>query len=190
MHATSVKLDITNRWKNLGSESLANHQSRSSVEDTLATRHALIHQRLDASVVLNGATNYFHQDWSDALDGELSSTSGTQGMHQEEQDFGSMMAHAPSYSNVQLPHGLVAHQLTYFPDNGLSSPSADSIEQSNGNFGCVEMSSGEVENDFWQEQEQDTGFTVSHDPGNGNYEMLQTDNTQPAKMSGLKHVPP
>ncbi|KAL2468862.1 nucleotidyltransferase [Forsythia ovata] len=238
--ATSVRLDITNRTKNLESESLASHLGRSSVEDTLATRHAPTHQSPDASVDSKNGSNYFHQDWSDALDDELSSISGTQGMHQDEQDIVNMMASTsihgingqghlpfnlasshlpfpipssflapmgytqqnlpgfvptdipstdPSFSNVQFPHGLVAHQLTpYFPDNGLNSPSADSIERSHGNFGCVEMNSGEAENDF--SLELDAGTSGGYDPENGKYEMLETDNKQPAKMSGLKHVPP
>ncbi|KAL2251816.1 UNVERIFIED_CONTAM: hypothetical protein Sindi_2303900 [Sesamum indicum] len=95
-HATSARLDASNRRKNLGSESLASHTTRSSVEDTSSARHVTSQQSLDAAGTdSNSGSNSYHQDLRlDALNEEFSSTSGAQLMHQEEQDIVNMMASA------------------------------------------------------------------------------------------------
>ncbi|PIN26525.1 hypothetical protein CDL12_00728 [Handroanthus impetiginosus] len=93
----------------------------------------------------------------------------------------------PSFSHMQFPHALVAPQLThYFPGIGLNS-SDDSVDRSNENLGPVEMNSGEVDNDFWQEQ--DVSSSGRYDPENGNFDTLESDD-KPALLSGLKYVPP
>ncbi|KAI3449263.1 hypothetical protein Pfo_005928 [Paulownia fortunei] len=94
-HATSARVDNSNRRKNLESESLASHISRSSVEDTSSVRHLPSQQSLDAATDSNSGSNSYHRDLHlDALSEEFSSTSGSQVMLQEEQDIVNMMASA------------------------------------------------------------------------------------------------
>ncbi|KAL2478699.1 nucleotidyltransferase [Forsythia ovata] len=235
MHANSVRLDASNR-KDLISESLASHSSRSSVEDTSFTRHVPSHQSLDTES--NSGSNSHHRESGlDTWNEELSSTPEALGINHEEKKFVNMVAFAshhglngqiplpfnlasahipfpvppssvasmgftrtnlpgliptniplidPSFSNFQFPQGLVSPQLThYFPGVGLSSPSEDSADQSNENFG-LEINSGEAD-EFWQEQDVDSsGGCVSE---NGNFSVLQSDK-MPESLSGLKYVPP
>lgn len=92
----------------------------------------------------------------------------------------------PSFSNMQFPQGFVSPQFThYFPGNGLNSPSEDSTDQRNENFG-LEMNSGEGD-EFWQEQDVDS--FGGHDPENGKFILLQSDKP-PETLSGLKYVSP
>ncbi|CAI9763842.1 unnamed protein product [Fraxinus pennsylvanica] len=265
MHANSVRLDTSNK-KNLVSESLASHSSRSSVEDTSFTRHVISHRSVhteseplashssrssveDTSFTRHvishcsvdtesnsGSNSHCRESGLDACNEELSSTPGSQGTHHEEKDFVNMLAFAshhglnsqiplpfniasahipfavppsfvasigytqtnlpgliptnipsidPSLSNMQFPQGFVSPQFThYFPGNGHS-PSEDSIDQGNENFG-LEMNSGEADK-FWQEQDVDS--FGGRDPENGKPVPLQLDK-QPETLSGLKYVPP
>ncbi|KAL3829747.1 hypothetical protein ACJIZ3_018549 [Penstemon smallii] len=240
-HSTNSRLDTSNRRKNHGSESLASHSSRSSVEDTSSVRHFPSQQILDAAADSNSGQNSYHRDVGlDALSEEFSSSTGALMMQQEEQDIVNMMASAslqgfngqvrvpfslnsghvpfpippsflasmgytqqnlpgfvpnipfmdPSYSNIQYPHGLVSPQLAhYFPGIGLNTPSEESIDRNNGNFGPAEMNSGETDSEFWQEQ--DVSSSGGYDPENGNnYDILQSDDKSPAPLPGQKYVPP
>ncbi|KAK6142711.1 hypothetical protein DH2020_023059 [Rehmannia glutinosa] len=93
--ASSARLDNSNGRKNLESESLASHISRSSVEDTSSVRHVPSKQSLDVGTDSIRGSNSYHSDLRvDALSGEFSSSSGAQAMHQEEQDIVNMMASA------------------------------------------------------------------------------------------------
>ncbi|KAG8363261.1 hypothetical protein BUALT_Bualt19G0003800 [Buddleja alternifolia] len=91
----------------------------------------------------------------------------------------------PSFSDAQFPHGLVSPQLThYFPGIGLNSPSEDSFEQNNENFGSVDINPGETDNGLWQEQ--DVCSSGGYDPVDENLD-LQSDGKRPAIA---KYVPP
>lgn len=93
----------------------------------------------------------------------------------------------PSFSSMQFPHGLVSPQLThYFPGMGLSSNSEEAIDRSSENFGPIEMSSGEAENDFWQDQE--VGSSGGFEPENVNLELLQSDDKQHSNLTGFNFV--
>ncbi|KAL6493949.1 hypothetical protein OROGR_031858 [Orobanche gracilis] len=88
----------------------------------------------------------------------------------------------PSVSHMQFPQGLVSLQLPhYFSGTGLNNPSQDSVELGNENYGTVEMSSVDVDNDFWKEQ--DAGSSCGYDIENGNLDTFQS-------PAGLKYTPP
>ncbi|XP_052211202.1 uncharacterized protein LOC127814024 isoform X2 [Diospyros lotus] len=90
--ATPARQD-NNRRKNAGTDILANNSARSSTDDLSSVRHIPSHQSLDAAVDSNSSSNSYHRDsGSGAMGEDFSSVSGTQGMHQEEQDLINMMA--------------------------------------------------------------------------------------------------
>ncbi|KAL6575645.1 hypothetical protein OROHE_001022 [Orobanche hederae] len=92
----------------------------------------------------------------------------------------------PSFSHVQFPQGFVSPQLThYFPGTGPNNPSQDSVELGNENYYAVEMSSADVDNDFWTEQ--DAGSSCGYDIENGNLDTFQSVDKSSA---GLKYIPP
>ncbi|KAL3536716.1 hypothetical protein ACH5RR_000082 [Cinchona calisaya] len=233
MQVTYTRMDSSNRRKNLGSENLASNSS--------SVRHVPSHQTLDATAdSVSGSNSHPHDSGFDSLNEALSSTVGTQGMHQEEQDLVNIMASSslhgfngqipvpfnlasthlpfpisssflasmgynqhnipgliptnvplidPSFSNMQLPQGVVSPPLAhYFPGIGVSSNSEDAIERGSENFGSMEMNSREADNDFWQEQ--DEGSSGGFEPDNGNLELLQSDDKQHSTLSGFNFVPP
>ncbi|KAK6142736.1 hypothetical protein DH2020_023084 [Rehmannia glutinosa] len=215
-HAPSAKLDNNNGRKNLESESLASHISRSSVEDTSSVRHVPSKQSLDVvtdSMRGNapGRTRYCEHDgicftsrlqWTTSCTIQFKFASSTflnpaivscfDGIHSTKyaRIFPTNIPMIdPSFSNVQFPPGLVSPQLThYFPGVGVNSPSEASFEQSSENFGSMEMNPEEVDNNFWQEQ--DVCSSGGYDPENGKFDMLQSDEKPPALVPGSKYVPP
>lgn len=95
----------------------------------------------------------------------------------------------PSFSNMQFPHGLVSPQFThYFPGYGVNSSSETSFERSSENLGHAEVKPGELDNDFWLEQ--DACSSSGYDPENGNIDMLHSDDKLPSSVAGQKYVPP
>ncbi|XP_073141501.1 uncharacterized protein [Henckelia pumila] len=95
----------------------------------------------------------------------------------------------PSFANMQFAHGFISPQMTpYFPGVDLSLPSEDSVEQSNENFGLVEMNSREANNDAWHEQ--DIGSSSNYEPEGKNFDSIPSDDKPPEVSSGLKYIPP
>ncbi|PIN13890.1 Polynucleotide adenylyltransferase [Handroanthus impetiginosus] len=122
-HATSARLDKSNRRKNQGSESLAGNTSHSSVEDTSSARPVSSQQNLDAAAT---ESNNYHRDLHlDALSDEFSSTSGAQVTHQEEQDIVNMMASASLQGfngQLHVPFNLSSSHLPFsIPPSFLAS---------------------------------------------------------------------
>lgn len=89
--------------------------------------------------------------------------------------------------NMQFPQGFSSPIAHYFPGMGLTSNPEDSIEPVNENFGSVEMSLGESDNDFWHEQ--DRGSTGGFDLDNGSFEMLQSDDKLQSTSASHKFDP-
>ncbi|XP_075644579.1 uncharacterized protein LOC142615702 isoform X3 [Castanea sativa] len=89
--------------------------------------------------------------------------------------------------NMQFPQGFSSPIAHYFPGMGLTSNPEDSIEPVNENFGSVEMSLGESDNDFWHEQ--DRGSTGEFDLDNGSFEMLQSDDKLQSTSASHKFDP-
>ncbi|CAA2960863.1 Hypothetical predicted protein [Olea europaea subsp. europaea] len=239
VHATSLRPDSSNR-RNNGSEGLACNSSQSSVDKTQYGGHIPSSQSLDTADSNSSSHSYHRDSGLDASNEELSSTSGTRGMHQEEQDFVNMMASAsfhgfnsqvhlpfnlssaqmpfmispsslasmgygqqnlpgllptnmpafePSFSHLQVPHGLVSPQFTHnLPSIHLASRSDDMLVRSNENFDSVRMNSMESGDEFLQEQ--DVGSTSGYDPDNGSFEMIQSYDKPQATSSSLKYIPP
>lgn len=88
----------------------------------------------------------------------------------------------PWGTNMHFPQGLVSPSLAhYFPGIKYTSNPEDSIEPGNENFGSMGMNIGDVDHDFWHEQEQ--GSTGGFDFDNGSFEMHQLDDKQPTSSS-------
>uniref|UniRef100_A0A5B6Z4I3 Uncharacterized protein n=1 Tax=Davidia involucrata TaxID=16924 RepID=A0A5B6Z4I3_DAVIN len=109
--ATYARLD-SNRRKNLGSEILASHSSRSSADDPSSVRHVPSQQSLDAAADSNSGSNNYHLDSGlGAMGEELFSVIG---MHQEEQDLVNMMASSAIHGfdgQVHVPLNLASAHL-------------------------------------------------------------------------------
>ncbi|EYU32228.1 hypothetical protein ABFS82_02G173400 [Erythranthe guttata] len=105
------RLDSSRR-KNLGSESLASHSSRSSVEDA-SLRHVPSQQSPDADSISNNS----HRNLGlDAVSEEFSTSSGAHMMHQEEQDIVNMMSSASLQGfngQVHVPFNLTQGHIPY-----------------------------------------------------------------------------
>lgn len=114
VRATHSRLDSSYWRKNLGTESLVSHSYHTSVEDTAARSH----QSLDAADSNSVSNSY-------ALSEEFSTTSGTQLMHQEDQDIVNMMASASLQGfngQVHVPFNLSSGHLPYsIPPSFLAS---------------------------------------------------------------------
>ncbi|CAI9785952.1 unnamed protein product [Fraxinus pennsylvanica] len=117
VHAASVRPDSSNRRKNHGSEGLACNNSQSSVYNTQSARHIPSRQSLDTAADSNSSSHSYQRDSGlDASNEDLSSTSGTQGMYQEEQDFVNMMASASLHGfngQLHLPFNLPSGQMPF-----------------------------------------------------------------------------
>ena len=98
----STRLDNSRR-KNLGSEILVTN-STMSTDDTSSVRHVSSFQSLDGSADSNSALNSYYQSSAlGAINDQLSSVMGTQGMHQEEQDLVNIMASSTLHNfNLQV----------------------------------------------------------------------------------------
>lgn len=92
----------------------------------------------------------------------------------------------PSFSNMQFHNSLVSPQLThYYTGIGLNSSSDDAIDRINENLCTVEMNSGDVESDLWQDLE-----VGCFEPDNGNPEMPQSDKKRQSTLSSYNFVAP
>ncbi|XP_021611979.1 uncharacterized protein LOC110614668 isoform X2 [Manihot esculenta] len=109
----SVRLDT--RRKNLESDNLGSHGVRSSTDDPSSIRHAPSRQSLDAAGDSNSGSNSYHEDSGLGSTGEeFASVLGTQGMHQEEQDFVNMMSSSTGLGfngQVNLPLNLASSHM-------------------------------------------------------------------------------
>lgn len=94
---------------------------------------------------------------------------------------------APWGTNIQFPQGLVPTMTPYFPGIGLTSNPEEPIESGNENFSSMEMNPGELDNEFWHEQER--GSTSGVEVDNGNIELLPEDN-QLSTSGGYNFAPP
>ncbi|PSS03956.1 Poly(A) RNA polymerase [Actinidia chinensis var. chinensis] len=93
-----------------------------------------------------------------------------------------------TFSNMQFLHGLVSQQLThYFPGIGLTPNLDETIEPGNEIFGSTEMNPGEIDHDFWQEQ--DAGSTGGFEPESRNYKILHSDDKPQSSSVSLNFVP-
>lgn len=91
----------------------------------------------------------------------------------------------PSFSNMQFHNGLVSPQLThYYAGIGLNPSSDDAIDRINENICTMEVNSGDVESDLWQDLE-----VGCFESDNGNPEMLQSDNKRQSTMSNFNAAP-
>lgn len=98
------------------------------------------------------------------------------------------MMDSPWGTNMQFPQGLVPPQLAhYFQGIGLASNTEDSVEPDHENYGSSDMNQGEVENDFWNEQ--DLSSNIGYDLDNGTLEMLHSDDRQQSTSAGYNSVP-
>ncbi|KAL3517280.1 hypothetical protein ACH5RR_024182 [Cinchona calisaya] len=117
VQANSVRLDGSNRRKYPGSESLASHSGQSSNDDSSPVRHTPSHHSLDATAdSVSGSNSFPHDAGFDTSNEELSSTIGTQGMLQEEQDLVNMMASTSLHGfngQVSMPFNLASAQLPF-----------------------------------------------------------------------------
>lgn len=115
MQPTPLRQDGRNWRKNQGPENLASQSGRSINNDTSSIRHFPSDQSLDAVSDSNSRSNSFNQDAGlDAPSEELSYTSSTQGMHQDEQDLVNLMASASLHGfngQVHLPFNWASAQL-------------------------------------------------------------------------------
>lgn len=115
--STSARQENNNRRKNNGTDSLGSHSGRSSNDDSSSVRHAPSHLSLDVAAESVSGSNSYHQDSGfDVLNDELSSTVGTQGMLQEEQDLVNMMASTSLHGfngQVPLPFNLASGHLPF-----------------------------------------------------------------------------
>ncbi|CAL8123638.1 unnamed protein product [Prunus armeniaca] len=106
----STRLDNSRR-KNLDSDSMASHRVRSSTDDPSSARQISSHQSLDATV----DSNSYHEELGlNAIADDYASISGTQGMHQEEQDLVNMMASSTAHGfngPVHLPLNMASSHL-------------------------------------------------------------------------------
>lgn len=92
---SSARLDNSRR-KNQESDILASHSTRT--EDSSSVRRISSHQVLDAPADSNSGSNSYHEDsGSGAMSEEFASVLGTQGMHQDEQDFVNMLASSAAH---------------------------------------------------------------------------------------------
>ncbi|KAK4266981.1 hypothetical protein QN277_023833 [Acacia crassicarpa] len=94
---------------------------------------------------------------------------------------------APWGTNIQFPQGLVPAMTPYFPGFGLTSNPEEPSESSSENFSSMEMNTGELDNEFWHEQER--GSTSGVEADNGNIEMLP-DDKQVSTSGGYSFAPP
>ncbi|GFY97435.1 nucleotidyltransferase [Actinidia rufa] len=93
-----------------------------------------------------------------------------------------------TFSNMQFLHDLVSQQLThYFPGIGLTPNLDETIEPGNEIFGSTEMNPGEIDHDFWQEQ--DAGSTGGFEPESRNYKILHSDDKPQSSSVSLNFVP-
>ncbi|XP_030540915.2 uncharacterized protein LOC115748547 [Rhodamnia argentea] len=170
------------------------------------------------------SVNSYHDDgFRLGVRGEsFTSVSGSQGLHQEEQDLVNMMsssqAHAyngqvhmslnfsghlpltviqmghaqrnirgmipsnipfesPWLTKMPFPHGLVPPSFAhYFPDISLGINPEDAIEPNEHNISSKDANLGEVNGEFWHEQEREP--TGGFDIGNGDVQTLQSDDQQ------------
>ena len=106
---TSARLDNSRR-KNLDSDSMASQRNRST-DDPSSARSISSRQSLDAAVDSN---NYLDESGMSVVADDYASVSGTQGMHQEEQDLVNMMASSAAHGfngQVHLPLNLASGHL-------------------------------------------------------------------------------
>ncbi|XP_062000926.1 uncharacterized protein LOC133718129 isoform X1 [Rosa rugosa] len=118
----STRLDNSRR-KNLEADSLASHRIRSSADDPSSANHISSHQSLD--VVVDSNNSYQDESGSSTVADDFPSISGTQGMHQEEQDLVNMMASSAAHGfngQVHLPLNLGSGHLPFpIPPSVLAS---------------------------------------------------------------------
>ncbi|CAN4125015.1 unnamed protein product [Withania somnifera] len=118
MQPTPWRQDGRNWRKNQGSENLASQSGRSLNNDTSSIRHFTSHQSLDTVADSNSREYSFKRDAGllDAANEELSSSSGTQGMHQDEQDLVNLMASTSLHGfngQLHLPFNWASAQLPF-----------------------------------------------------------------------------
>ncbi|KAJ9171501.1 hypothetical protein P3X46_014860 [Hevea brasiliensis] len=98
--------------KNLESDNLGSHGIRSSTDDPSSIRDTSSRQSLEAAGDSNSGSNSYHEDSGLGSTGEeFVSVLGTQGMHQEEQDFVNMMSSSTGLGfngQVNLPLNLAS----------------------------------------------------------------------------------
>ncbi|CAI9781517.1 unnamed protein product [Fraxinus pennsylvanica] len=115
VHATYLRPDSSNR-RDIGSEGLACNSSQSSVDKTQFAGHIPSSQSLDTADSNSSSHSYRRDSGLDASNEELSSTSGTWGMLQEEQDFVNVIASASFHGfngQVHLPFNLSSAQMPF-----------------------------------------------------------------------------
>ncbi|CAN4111467.1 unnamed protein product [Withania somnifera] len=125
--------DSSYKRRNQGSENVPGQSGR-SLNDNMP-RHVPSHQTRDPVTESNGGSNSFHRESGiNVPNEELSSTGGTQGMHQEEQDLVNMMAstsvhgfngqvHFPfNWASAQLPLPISQSFLTSMGYNQRNMP--------------------------------------------------------------------
>ncbi|KDP28501.1 hypothetical protein JCGZ_14272 [Jatropha curcas] len=107
---SSARLD-NSRWKNLESDNLGSHDNRSLTDDPSSIRHASSRQSLD---VVADSNSYHDESGMGVAGEEFASGLGTQGMHQEEQDFVNIMASSSGLGfngPVHLPLNLASSHI-------------------------------------------------------------------------------
>ncbi|CAK9165785.1 unnamed protein product [Ilex paraguariensis] len=117
--ATSARLD-GGRRKNLRSEISASHSGQSCSDDPSSVRQVPSRQSVDANADadadMNSSSNsYLRDSGFGAMSEEMSSTFGTQGMHQEDQDLVNMMASSAthSFNGQDVPLNLTSAHLPF-----------------------------------------------------------------------------
>lgn len=109
----STRLDNSRR-KNLEADTLASHRMRSSADDPSSANHISSHQGLD--IVVDSNNSYQDESGLNAIADDFPSISGTQGMHQEEQDLVNLMASSAAHGfngQVHLPLNLASGHLPF-----------------------------------------------------------------------------
>ncbi|PQP95595.1 uncharacterized protein Pyn_10368 [Prunus yedoensis var. nudiflora] len=103
--------ELTDSYGEVSSQGRRNRAPESGKSQTYSTRHISSHQSLDATVDSN---SYHDESGLSAIADDYASISGTQGMHQEEQDLVNMMASSTAHGfngPVHLPLNLASSHL-------------------------------------------------------------------------------